>query len=132
MISPERRWLVPAWIQGGFYFATGLWPLLEIDSFMWVTGPKADVWLVRTVGGLLALTGGLLLWCAGNKRISPAMIAVALGQAAFLIVIDCIYAGLGRIDAIYVADAVAELGLLALWVWALYGRRHSARAAGAT
>lgn len=38
------------WVQGAYYIVTGMWPLLHIDSFQVVTGPKDNLWLVKTVG----------------------------------------------------------------------------------
>jgi hypothetical protein len=38
------------WIMVGqdpFYFGSGVWPLLSMRTF--VTGPKTDKWLVKTV-----------------------------------------------------------------------------------
>jgi hypothetical protein len=40
--------------QGVYYLLTGVWPLPSIGSFQRVTGPKTDLWLVRTVGVLVA------------------------------------------------------------------------------
>lgn len=30
-------------VQGTFYLATGIWPLVHIESFVAVTGPKTDL-----------------------------------------------------------------------------------------
>lgn len=43
--------------HGAFMLATGMWPLLSIKSFQAVTGPKEDLWLVKTVGCLLTVAG---------------------------------------------------------------------------
>ena len=53
-------------IQGVFYLATGIWPLLDIVRFQLVTGPKTDLWLVRTVGVLVTVVGAVLL-LAGRR-----------------------------------------------------------------
>ncbi|VTR52312.1 Uncharacterised protein [Sphingobacterium thalpophilum] len=45
-------------IQGIYYCLTGIWPVIHISSFMAVTGPKTDLWLVKMVG-LLSLAIGL-------------------------------------------------------------------------
>ena len=54
--------------QGAFYLATGLWPVLHLRSFEAVTGPKADGWLVKTVGGLIGVVGGALLSAGLHRR----------------------------------------------------------------
>lgn len=51
--------ILPA-VQGAYYLLTGLWAVIDIDSFMLVTGPKDDVWLVKMVG-LLAASAALTL-----------------------------------------------------------------------
>ena len=83
---------------------------------MVITGPKVDVWLVRTVGLLLALTGVLLGWLAAKKRFVAEVVWLAMAQAASLIAIDVIYASIGRISKIYLLDAVAEALLIVFWL----------------
>ncbi|MEM5786496.1 MAG: hypothetical protein AAGU11_04200, partial [Syntrophobacteraceae bacterium] len=51
----------PAIVQGLYYIPTGIWPLLHMSSFLKITGPKTDLWLVNTVGLLLVVTGSVLL-----------------------------------------------------------------------
>jgi len=38
----------------------GIWSLVSIGSFQKVTGPKTDVWLVKTVGVLVIGVGAAL------------------------------------------------------------------------
>jgi hypothetical protein len=112
-----------AWAQGLFYLATGLWPLFHMRSFLWVTGPKVDLWLVRTVGILVAVIGAALLLGALRRRIGPELALLAAGSAAGLAAIDIYYALADRISDIYLLDAVAEIGLALLWsLAALTGR----------
>lgn len=40
-----------------FNVVGGLWPLVHLRSFEWVFGPKTDVWLQQTTGGLLVSVG---------------------------------------------------------------------------
>jgi hypothetical protein len=107
-----------ALLQGVFYLATGVWPLLDIVSFQIVTGPKTDLWLVRTVGVLVAVIGIVLLSAARRRRFTEETILLAAGSAVGLAAIDLVYALSGRISAVYLADAVVELGLAALWIFA--------------
>lgn len=101
--------------QGIFYLATGIWPLLHMRSFEAVSGPKADKWLVKTVGALLGVVGGTLLLSARHGRVTPEVRALAAGSAAVLAAVDCVYVARGRIPPIYLADAAAELGLIYQW-----------------
>lgn len=43
-----------AFLQGTYYLLTGVWPFASMGTFLAVTGPKTDLWLVRTVGALVA------------------------------------------------------------------------------
>jgi hypothetical protein len=107
-----------ALVQAVFYLATGIWPLLDIVSFQMVTGPKTDLWLVRTVGVLVAVIGAVLLSAARRRRVTEEIVLLAAGSALGLATIDLVYALSGRISAVYLADAAVELGLAALWLLA--------------
>lgn len=111
--------------QGAFYLATGAWPLLHMNSFEAVTGPKRDRWLVKTVGALVAVTGALLSAGAVRGRVSADLVGLAAGEAAALTGIDIVYVAKGRISKVYLLDALAELLLLAGWGHALAHERPS-------
>jgi hypothetical protein len=105
--------------QGTYFLATGLWPLLHLPSFVAVTGPKTDVWLVKTVGVLIASIGAALVTAGATGAPSPAIAAVAIGSAAGLAAIDVWYVRRGVIRRVYLLDAVLEVGLVAAWTIAL-------------
>ena len=44
-----------ALIQGLYFLVSGVWPIIHIASFLKITGPKTDLWLVKTVGVLLSV-----------------------------------------------------------------------------
>lgn len=113
---------LPALVQGPLYLATGLWPLVDMRSFLWVTGPKTDLWLVKTVGGLIAVVGGALTLAGLRGCVGPETASLAVSSAAFLTAIDVTYVSKRRISRVYLLDAAAELGLIALWA-AAPGRR---------
>src|SRR3982751_2843498 len=65
------------WVQGLYYFVTGVWPLVSIETFQMVTGPKtdhlvtgreADHWLVFTVGVLVTAIAVALLVAAWRRQ----------------------------------------------------------------
>jgi hypothetical protein len=107
-------------VQGTYFLVTGLWPLLSLRTFEAVTGPKADGWLVKTVGVLVAVIGAALL--ADARHPSRGTIVAGLGSAAALGAVDTIYAARGRIARIYLLDAVAEAALVATWLATGSGR----------
>jgi len=101
-------------LQSAYYLLTGVWPILHMPSFEAVTGPKADDWLVRTVGALV-IAIGLSLGVAARRREAPVPVLVlAAASAVAFIAVDVVYVSVGRISPIYLADAVAEAGLLLL------------------
>jgi hypothetical protein len=119
--------LVTATIQGGYYLLTGIWALVDIYSFQLVTGPKTDLWLVRTVAVLIAVSGAVLLAAAYRRRISPEIFLLAVGQAIGLMAIDIIYVSMGVISAIYLADAVVQLGLAGGWLFGWWREHYAPR-----
>ena len=102
-------------IQGWFYVLTGLWSLVDLDSFQAVTGPKADLWLVYTVGALVSAIGLALLVAAGNDRIGVETMTLAVGSALVLAAIDVTFVAREVISSIYLLDAAAELALVGWW-----------------
>ncbi len=107
---------VLAWGQGVFYVLTGLWAILDLDSFEAVTGPKTDDWLVKTVGALVTVIGGVLLAAARRRSLGPEVVLLAAGSALALAAIDVIYVAAGTIAPIYLLDAVAEVAIAVAWM----------------
>ena len=104
-----------ALIQGLVWLVSGLWPVLHLRSFEWITGPKVDKWLVRTVGLLVTVVGAVLLGAHQRNRVTPEIQMLATGSALSLTAIDLFYVFKRRISPVYLLDAVLELGLIALW-----------------
>jgi len=106
-----------ALLQGIYFLITGIWPLLHIDSFQKITGPKTDLWLVKTVGALLipvAVTLYSHRAIQGNHW--HAVILGSLTALAF-ICIDFYYALNDVISDIYLADGMVELIFLTGWIY---------------
>ena len=102
--------------QGVYYLVSGVWPIVSIRSFEAVTGPKADRWLVKTVGALVATTGAVLIGANRKRRITAEIALLAAGNAGALAIIDGVYVAKGRISPVYLLDAVPEVGLVAAWL----------------
>jgi hypothetical protein len=121
-------------VQGLYYLATGVWPLLSIDTFQAVTGPKtdhlptgreSDHWLVMTVGVLVTVVAVTLL-VAALRRARPLEVGVlAVATAAGLAAIDVVYVSRRVIDPIYLADAAAEALLIVAWAYTLTTRARA-------
>jgi hypothetical protein len=126
------------WLQGLYYLATGVWPLVSIETFQMVTGVKtdnqptgreADHWLVMTVGALVTAVALTLLLAACRRRNPPEVALLAVASAAGLTAIDVIYVMREVILPIYLVDAGAEVVLILAWFVVLVGTRWSTRGA---
>lgn len=97
--------------QGLYYFVTGVWPIIAIDSFMHITGPKVDLWLVKMVA-LLSITNGLAFISTWKSDDPP--IILNFGTAGSFLIIDTYYSLNGIISLTYLADAAIQLIFLGL------------------
>jgi hypothetical protein len=112
------------WVQGPYYFLTGVWPLVSIRTFQLVTGPKtdnlptgleADHWLVMTAGVLITAISLTLLTAAWRRTTQLEIAVLAIGSALGLTAIDVIYVWRGVIAPIYLVDAAVEVPLIFGW-----------------
>jgi hypothetical protein len=131
----KASWLATSllWVQGTYFLVTGVWPLVSIESFQWVTGPKtdhlhtgreADHWLVMTVGVLVTAIAVTLLTAAIRRQLPVEVIVLAIGASMALTGIDVVYVSRGVIAPIYLLDAAIEGVLIAGWA-ALIASRAS-------
>jgi len=105
-----------ALFQGLYFLVSGVWPIIHIASFLKITGPKIDLWLVKTVGVLLSVIGAVLL-CAGvMDQITTSIFYLGIGSAAGLTAIEIIYVSKKVISPIYLLDAVIEIILMIWWI----------------
>jgi hypothetical protein len=113
-VRPHRWRSRALWVQGIYYLLTGLWPIFHIHSFEAITGPKADDWLVRMVGLLAAVIGSTLILAVQRETQQLEITVLAAGSALAFAAVDTWYGLAGRIAPVYLADAVLEIGFLAL------------------
>lgn len=110
--------------EGIYFLLTGVWPLLHLESFLEVTGPKRDLWLVQTVGALVGVMG-LTMLLGAWRRASAEAVFLAVAAAATLATIDVVFVLRRVIAPIYLLDALAQLLLLAAWVGVGIAMRHT-------
>ena len=108
-----------AFVQGMYFLVTGLWPILHMKSFLMITGPKTDLWLVKTMGVILAVIGGVLLLAQATGAINPPVIALAIGAGLGLAIVEMIYVSKRVISPVYLGDAAVEILLAIGWAMAL-------------
>lgn len=109
--------------QGAYYLFTALWSLVSVGTFQKVTGPKTDVWLVKTVGVLVGVIGAVLGVAGVRRRRSSEMELLGAGSAGALAIVNVYYVAKGRISRVYLLDALAELVLAGCWACVRYRRR---------
>lgn len=97
---------------GLYWLATGVWPLVELRSFMLVTGRKHDTWLVQTFGAFIAALG---LGLIGAQGPDGRRTAARLGSLGALAIAACelVFVRRGRIRPVYAVDALVEVALVA-------------------
>jgi hypothetical protein len=104
-------------VQSVYILITAVWPLIDIHSFMYVTGPKQDVWLVKTVGALLIPVGiSLGVHLIIRSNFLPAFLLGSLTALAFSL-IDFYYALRGTISPVYLLDGALEVLFLFSWIY---------------
>lgn len=105
------------YLQVVYYIITGIWSLVGIESFQKVTGPKTDVWLVKTVGVLVIVIGFTILFSlvSGDAGSMAAAMILGVGSAVVLAGVDVVYVLNRRISPVYLADAVLEVGFVFVW-----------------
>src|SRR5690242_17705037 len=95
-------------LHGLYYLAAGLWPLAHMESFLAVTGPKTDLWLVRTVAILICVIGlSLIVWSRRAILLGDTVV-LAIGSAVALGSIDVYYVHYGVIPRVYLYEAPVE------------------------
>jgi len=90
--------------------------MIHMNSFLKVTGPKTDLWLVKTVGIILAVIGAVLISAEVNAQINSSIVFLAIGTALSLAIVEFIYVAKQVISPIYLADAGVELVFIAGWI----------------
>jgi len=105
------------WSQTLYYLITALWALIDIESFMFVTGPKTDTWLVKTVAVLLLAICICFLAHLFTKKDALPVNMLAVACCVLLIMIDCYYTYNNVISKIYLVDALIEFILLICWIF---------------
>jgi hypothetical protein len=108
-------------IQAAYYLLTALWPLIDIQSFMLVTGPKTDIWLVKTVGALLIPASLTLLTYIYIRQERWPVLVLGPSLCLAFISIDVYYAMRDIISDVYLLDGFLQIVLLSCWF--MFGRQ---------
>lgn len=116
MSAPQKIAYMPL-IQGIYFFITLIWPIIHIESFMWLTGWKTDIWLVKTVSALLLPYTIICFWIAlDRKLISSLTILVMTITGLSLATVEIYYYLNGTIRWVYFVDALLQLIFIVWWM----------------
>jgi hypothetical protein len=133
--TPSSMAIGLCWTQGLYFLITGAWPIVSVQSFQLVTGPKsdhliadsptdADHWMLFTISALIIAISIALVAAAWRRRLPLEICLLGIASAAALLIIDVVFVARGTIRPIYLADAAIELAIIAGWLWILLtGRR---------
>ena len=116
-----------SFVQGSYFTLTGLWPLISMDTFLAATGPKTDLWLVRTVALLIVGIGATLLTAAKQNEANLSITVLGITSAASLAWVDAYYSLTGVIWPVYLLDAFPEMAIVLGWLVAHWSYKHSHR-----
>ncbi|HVM36346.1 MAG TPA: hypothetical protein VM784_13530 [Actinomycetota bacterium] len=89
---------------------------MSLRSFEWVYGRKRDVFLQKTVGGLLFSIGCVQLAAADSAEQLPTARRLGIATALTLLTIDLAYIPKGEMRWTYWQDVLCELGWIAAWM----------------
>ena len=104
------------------FLLTAVWALVDIQSFMVITGPKTDVWLVRTVAVLLICIS--LFFLLSSKKSEESRITLTALVFSFgLAYIDFYYTLNNTIRWVYALDGIVESMFGLLWLYFLFSPR---------
>jgi hypothetical protein len=107
------------WIRGGYTFLTALWGLVDIDSFMVITGPKTDIWLVKTVTVLLLPISLCFFYALFFKTDERLISILGMLTSLALACIDFYYTANKTIRWVYAVDGVLEMIFCIAWIYVL-------------
>jgi len=113
--------------QGLYYLLTGLWPVVSPASFQRITGPKTDLWLVKTTGWLIAGIGSVLVLAGLRRRLTPETALLGASGAAALGGSGIYYSLKQRIRPVYFFEGLVEAWLLSAWTAYFIIRRAAHR-----
>jgi hypothetical protein len=105
-----------AWAQGLFNVVGGAWPIVSLRRFEKVYGKKQDVFLQKTVGGLLLSIGLIQLNAKPSVETIVLIRRLGIATAVTLLMIDLVYIPRRQMRWTYWQDALCEIGWIAAWL----------------
>ena len=113
-------------MQGMYIFLTALWALVDIKSFMIITGPKTDIWLVKTVAVSL-ISISLFFILSSAKSEDPAVSFAAFVFSFGFGYLDFFYSMNNTIRWVYAIDGIIESLFGLLWLYFIFSGKKENR-----
>ena len=123
-MTPKKPVLL-LWLHGLYFALPSIWPLVHMPSFIAVTGPKTDLWLVQTVAVLLLVISLVFITAALTGAYQTYLGVLAIGSTAAMALVDIYFATTDVIWDTYLIDAVGELLLLGAWIFYIFKKKHA-------
>lgn len=114
----KKKHFIPI-LQGLYFMITGIWPLVHIESFLYITGCKTDIWLVKTVGLLILPYSVLCFYAVTNTKRNNVIAIVNIMCCLGLAGIDLYYYLKGAISWVYLIDLSLEIVFSTYWFFYL-------------
>jgi hypothetical protein len=103
-------------IHALYFMGIGLWPVVDINSFMYFTGHKTDIWVVKALGLLMTIIGLTLISAIIRNKLIMELIMLIVFSAIALAGVEFYYGWNDMISEIYLLDAAAEFFFILCWI----------------
>ena len=115
---------------GGYLTLTGIWALIDVDSFMRVTGPKTDIWMVKTLSLMFTSMGLTFLLAAYLGEGKLLFSVLGFFTCASVLGIDVYYSLNEVIWKVYLIDGFMQMLFLAGFIMLLKQQSKQWKPAG--
>ncbi|MFL5730321.1 MAG: hypothetical protein ACJ75J_12615 [Cytophagaceae bacterium] len=115
-------------IHSMYFMAIGIWPVIDLNSFVFFTGPKTDIWMAKALGLLMTLTGILVISATIRNKLIMELILLIIFSAAVLAGVEFYYGWNDLIPEIYLLDATAEFFFILCWLLLLLTKPRTKKA----
>ena len=113
-------------MHGAYLVGAGLWPILDLRSFMVATGPKLEGWLPKGVGACMANIGAALVAAGVRGKVARELRILGVTTALSFAAMDFWHGGVRR-SRVYLFNGVAQLGFAAAWAFAEWRESRDGR-----
>ncbi|HXA03083.1 MAG TPA: hypothetical protein VNW99_13905 [Cytophagaceae bacterium] len=103
-------------IHALYFMVIGIWPVVDMNSFMFFTGAKTDIWMAKALGLLMIIIGLLLISAIIRNKLIMELILLIIFSALALAGVEFYYGWNDMISEIYLLDAAAEFFFILCWI----------------